>query len=259
MKKIFIALTLGFFSFAQNSSAQTIAQDWTKTDCDGTEHHLYAELDAGNVVVMDFAMTHCVPCAVATTAFQKLDEKFGITNPGKLKHYGMGYINSYTCDDLNGWKSDNNFDLPVMTQCASDVAFYGGMGMPTIVIVGPDHKVYYKKQGFVQKDTVAMIAAIQKAFGSASVASGISRNDIRVAGFGAEQSLQFSLREPLVADIQIFDMLGKISATLASNSSIPQGQYVLPLKQANLHSGTYIIRIAAKSGEIISLPLSIAK
>src|SRR5437762_2663869 len=107
MKKIFIALTLGFFSVAQNSNAQTTAQDWTKTDCDGTEHHLYAELDAGNVVVMDFAMTHCVPCAVATTAFQKLDAKFGITNPGKLKHYGMGYINSYTCADLNGWKTDN--------------------------------------------------------------------------------------------------------------------------------------------------------
>src|SRR5205807_2657786 len=108
-----------------------------------------------------------------------------------------------------------NFDLPVITQCASDVAFYGGMGMPTIVIAGPDHKIYYKKQGFVQKDTVAMIAAIQKAFGAASVASTLSRNDIRVTGIGSEQSLYFDLSEAVTANIQILDLLGKSAAVIA--------------------------------------------
>src|SRR5882724_13557565 len=144
---LFAVLVLAFGSSVK---AQTTAADWTKSDCAGTSHHLYSELDSGNVVIMDFAMTNCIPCATATAALAELDKKFAVSNPGKLRHYGMGYLNAYTCRDMLSWKTQNNFTLPVITGCAADVKFYGGMGMPTIVIVGgADHRVLYNKQGFV--------------------------------------------------------------------------------------------------------------
>ena len=161
MNKYFILAAAFAVSMLGSVHAQTVAQNWTKSDCDGNSHTLFTELDSGCIVIMDFAMTHCIPCKIATIALTQLDSKYSASHPEKLRHYAMGYINSYTCDDMAQWKLDGNFTIPTMIKCAADVQNYGGMGMPTIVIVGgKDHKILYKRQGFVSKDTIAMIAAI---------------------------------------------------------------------------------------------------
>ncbi|MBS1561442.1 MAG: hypothetical protein JSS89_07540 [Bacteroidetes bacterium] len=41
--------------------AQTV-MNFQRTDCNGTMHDLYADLDAGNVVVLEFFMQGCAPC-----------------------------------------------------------------------------------------------------------------------------------------------------------------------------------------------------
>ena len=262
MKKTFFifGLLMVFFCCAQNTTihAQTVASDWTKTDCDGNMHNLYSELNAGNVVVMDFAMMNCIPCAVATTAFAKLDQKFSVTHPGKLKHYGMGYIDSYSCTDLNSWKSQNNFTLPVMTKCAADVKFYGGMGMPTIVIVGgPNHKVFYNKQGFVQKDTAAIIKAIENAFASAAVASSNSSESLSVYPNPSANSasLQIDCLKDETRQIELYSANG-VNMLSIFNGRLGTGKHTMNFSTKALASGKYYINVTT-AGKTSVLPLTI--
>ena len=62
--KPYISTFLVVCLFVGNSFGQVIpAEDWTQTDCNGVEHNLFSELDAGEVVLMEIVMLDgCVPC-----------------------------------------------------------------------------------------------------------------------------------------------------------------------------------------------------
>src|SRR4051812_35007570 len=98
--KNFIAFffVCSFLLLASAVAQSQSIQNWTKTDCDGQKHTLFSELDSGNVVIMDFAMTHCLPCSTATAALTQLHAGFEATNPGNVRHYAIGYIDDYTCN-----------------------------------------------------------------------------------------------------------------------------------------------------------------
>ena len=55
MKKTLLLLSAIVFVI-NFSNAQTTAQDWTKTDCNGISHQLFTELDNGNCVILAFDM-----------------------------------------------------------------------------------------------------------------------------------------------------------------------------------------------------------
>src|SRR5947207_1846826 len=113
----FLLLTCVAGAFAVRS--QTIAQDWTRTDCSG----------------VDYPGTNspCGPCKAATTALTKLHAGYAVSHPGKVQHYMLAYSDNYSCDDIAHWEKQFGFDIPSITACASDLPYYHGMGaMPTI-------------------------------------------------------------------------------------------------------------------------------
>ncbi|NOZ47978.1 MAG: T9SS type A sorting domain-containing protein, partial [Chlorobi bacterium] len=64
MKRILLQIAVVFLSlnlFAQMPDGE-IAPDWTMTDLNGVEHHLYAYLDSGYTVIIDFSAVWCNPC-----------------------------------------------------------------------------------------------------------------------------------------------------------------------------------------------------
>ena len=153
--------------------AQTTAQDWTKTDCEGNAHTLFNDLDNGKVVLMQFDMMNCTYCTVAAYNTDQIFKDFGVSNPGKVLMYSMGYTNTTVCSDMKNWKSTNGYSFPVIEKCPNEVAYYGGMGMPTIVVAGgKSHKIYYKKLGFNTSDNAAIKAAITSALADESAVEG---------------------------------------------------------------------------------------
>jgi hypothetical protein len=63
MKKLLLVLT-AVLMFAFIGQAQT-AVDFNVNDCSGINHHLFAELDAGKIVVISFVMP-CGGCIAPT-------------------------------------------------------------------------------------------------------------------------------------------------------------------------------------------------
>ncbi|MCW3126221.1 MAG: hypothetical protein JWO03_1879, partial [Bacteroidetes bacterium] len=114
--RIFLSCLITAFSFSIGY-AQTTAMDWTRNDCDSNiSHHLFAELDSGYVVQIDFDMIPTCPTCNASVHTLKpmLDDKRN-QYPNRLKYYCVGYDDSYTCSQMLNWKSAQSVDAPVFT------------------------------------------------------------------------------------------------------------------------------------------------
>ena len=113
-------------------------------------------LNDGKVVVLEYIMLGCPSCIVATEHISQLIVPFEAAHPGRVRQYMFGFIKNYTCAQLSQWKTDNNLEGTVFEDGSSQVGYYGGMGMPTIVVTATNnHTVLYRKLGFEPSDTTA--------------------------------------------------------------------------------------------------------
>lgn len=237
-----ICLTLGL-----GANAQTTAQNWTKTDCDGKSHTLFDYLYNGKVVMLQFDMMNCIYCTNAAFSTDAIYNEFQKSNPGKLVMFSMGYTNGTVCADMENWKSTNGFTFTTIEKCPNDVAYYGGMGMPTIVVLGSYGKVLYNKQGFAKSDTTGIKAAIMNGLATSAI------NDTRIN----EQSVISVSPNPVQSDINLnvdlssgqdltvslYDMLGKAVMTVPFGI-LGNGSHSLqiPIDKSKLGNGVYFIR-----------------
>ncbi len=155
-------------------AGQETAMDWTRTECgSGNEHHLFAELDSGFVIIIDFVMMGCPSCITASDALSDILSEYNLSHPGKVRFYSVGFSNSTNCSVLLNWKTANGYKHPAFEKGGAETAYYGGMGMPTIVVLGGDieHKVYYNNFGYSPSDDPAIIAAIDQAIAESNVTS----------------------------------------------------------------------------------------
>ncbi|MGV9012521.1 MAG: T9SS type A sorting domain-containing protein [Flavobacteriales bacterium] len=161
MKKLFSALlaTASILSL----QAQTTALDFTADDCDHVSHNLFSELDAGNAVILEFVMMGCQPCVTACNSLTN-DVLPNVSDPSRVKLYSIGFTDGITCLQMNDWKTTNGFTHTVFAGMSAQTTHYGGMGMPTIAVVGgPEHTVFYSDQGHSDSDNPVVLAAIEDA------------------------------------------------------------------------------------------------
>lgn len=225
------------------AKAQTTAQDWTKNDCDGNSHHLFAELNAGSVIILEYVMMDCAPCITAANGLKPIYNQFNSSHPGKVKSYSIGFSDTYTCTQLQNWKSTNNLSHTTMFPTgASDVSYYGGMGMPTIVVVGgPFHKVFYKKQGYSPSDNTTITAAINSALVATSVETPVPAEFFQVYPNPASSYIDFQLNEAAHV-MSITDLSGK---TVAKFASLSRGKHHFNL---DLQAGVYFVSLTTSNG-----------
>jgi hypothetical protein len=268
MKKIIFTSIIAVISVLSinNSFAQaTIAMDFNRADCNGTMHHLFTnDLDSGNVVILEFFMGGgCASCIAAGHTLESMKTGLLAAHPGKIRAYTSGYSNSMNCATAMSWISSNGFTSTPIDSGAAQVAYYGGFGMPTIVILaGTSHRVIYTDIGFSSSDTTAMKDSINKFFNPAST------NVANVnASFGSISlfpnpatnilSIEMQLMESGRLQIQIADITGK-TISIVGDENVKVGSFSKTINISNFANGLYMVK-ATVNGNTSYSKLTIAK
>lgn len=231
------------------SYAQTTAMNFNRPDCNGNMQHLFGDLDAGNAVIIEFFMQSCGSCVTAGDKLEAMKADLLAEFPGKIKSYAIGYTNTYNCLSNANWVSSNGYTSIPMDSGEAQVAYYGGMGMPTIVVLGggSTHAVLGTPyDGFVTSDTAKMAADIRSFLNPAAGVNCI-KTDIQPLQFYPNPSndlLNFSgnFKENSALKIDIIDLAGKQVAT-PLNEKTNAGYFKKSFSTSSLPNGSYLIRI----------------
>ncbi len=141
--------------------------NWTKKDCrTGRSYELYNQMDSGFVIVHEYVMMDCRPCITAGKGLEKIVQSLKGLYPGRIKYFQTVYEDETRCDRLEKWVQDNQFTPDALfIEGSKEVTFYGGMGMPTILVLGGGkrHKGYYKHLGYSPRENGVIIKAVRRA------------------------------------------------------------------------------------------------
>ena len=121
------------------------ATNFTVTSCAGSTHELFDDLNKGKTVVIIWVM----PCSIcingaltAQTEVQNALNQF----PGYVVFYMADDYGTTNCTTLNDWASNNGITAAtIISNKSVSMNPYGSAGMPKIIVVGPDKKVYYNE------------------------------------------------------------------------------------------------------------------
>lgn len=247
MKKLILCSLALMFTY-MISKAQTTAQDWTKTDCNGNAHHLFSELDSGKCIILAFDMIpSCQFCIDAANLLEPIVERCKLQYPSKVGFYCIGFVNSYTSDEMKNWETANGFHHDALfTKGASDVAYYGGMGMPTIVVIGKNtHQVYFNKRGISFSDTTKFKTAIQNVLSSANgVEETQSDVDIVISPNPAKGSItiQMNVDTQENSSIELVGLSGQIIQSIYSGR-VEAGLFEKTISTNHFVSGVYFLKV----------------
>jgi hypothetical protein len=222
--------------------AQTTGLDFTANDCDGAPHQLFADLDAGNAVIIDLVMMNCQPCVTASHGITD-DVIPNTSDPSRVKFYSIGYTNSITCSQMNTWKTTNGFTHPVFAGMSAQTTYYGGMGMPTVIVLGGGaHTVFYNELGYSASNNPALIQAINDALGAQV---GIAESTIAQVAISPNPATdRLSLTDKRWIRATISDAQGRLAwsggivAGIIDILALPAGMYVVNMTDASGAQGT---------------------
>ncbi len=247
-----------FLSHPVVAQVPTTASDFTLTDCDGTAHNLFSTLDKGDVVAMEVVMG-CLPCVQGRKALAKIEAEYAATHPGKFHIYTFGFTSSVDCSSIQQWMTSNNVSGVSFAGDDGVNTDYGASGgMPTIILVGgSDHKVLYWKQGFANKDTVAMKTAIAKILTQASVASSNSNESLSLYPNPSANSTSLKIN-CLTSDTRQAALYNTNGVNVLSifDGKLSVGEHTINFSTNALASGKYYLHVTT-AGKTSVLPLTI--
>lgn len=236
MKKLFSALlaTASILSL----QAQTTALDFTADDCAHVSHNLFSELDAGNAVILEFVMMGCQPCVTACTSLTN-DVLPNVSDPSRVKLYSIGFTNAITCLQMNDWKTTNGFTHSVFAGMSAQTTHYGGMGMPTIAVLGgSEHTVFYSQQGHSASDNPVILAAIEDAL---TAGVGIAEMNSEVVQIHPNPVVDvIDIDGSKWTNGRVFDVQGRE----VMNESVASGK----LNVSMLKAGLYVVQLSNAAG-----------
>lgn len=259
MRKIFFVFIVLFHHCIFNSNAQT-AMPLSGPDCNGINHDLFADLDAGKAVLLHFFMDNCGSCPPPAQNIQAMANKIMSFHPGMIKGYALPYNNSTNCAAVANWVSSNGLNLYMPYDSgATQVAHYGGFGMPTVVLLGgSNHRIMFSTQSFVASDTTIMrdsiLALLQDANSLMKVADEI--NNFQVFPNPANEFVQINLdlKSNSEVNIEMNDMNGKRVVFLREVNQV--GLINKQINISALANGNYLIKVWI-NGLSISKPITV--
>ncbi len=248
MKKRLLALAIilanGFYGHSQ-----TTATDFTANDCNGISHHLFAELDAGNIIVVSFVMP-CGLCVGPTLSANNVANSYSTTHPGRVFFYVSDDAANTACTTLSSWEVSNGLFRPTTF---SDISFkesdYGIMGMPKIVVLaGQDHRIIYTQNNSL--DTGAIKSAIDAQLATTAV-SPVSKTATELTAYPNPAknyiNLNCNLSSKSNISINIFNLSGSLVKSI-DEQELSAGANTIKIDfDGQLNDGMYFLEFVTES------------
>jgi len=153
------------FTFPKSDVYNTLR--WKKKEIrSGREYDLYNQMDSGLVIIHEYVMMSCRPCITAGKGLEKIVSSMRKLYPGRIRYFQTVYEDETNAATMKKWVKENGFTPDaVFVKGAEEIKFYGGMGMPTILVLGGGkrHKGYYKRLGYSPRDNGVIIKAVRRA------------------------------------------------------------------------------------------------
>ena len=253
MKKLLFSLAFVFTTTLAIAQFGT-APDFTVTDINGEEFHLYEHLDAGKVVVLDVSATWCGPCWSfhSTHILQDLHDAYGPDGTDQIRVIFYEGDAGTTDADLNGtgsntigdWVGDATYPIVNESPLQLDLGVYAPEGFPTVSIIRPgDYEITHDVWDADNISTVE--AAINETITLGEETSGVSEEVANAAAISvfpspASTLLTVDLRntDAAIDNALITNMLGQVVAT---QKVVAGGMFELNV--ADLETGFYFVNL----------------
>ena len=239
MKRIIGIIGIIISSLSYASAQVTTAQDFTMSDCSPASQNLYTYLDNEEVVIMEFFMT-CGSCVTAGKKISAMMNAVDTDHPGLVNFWALAYTNSYTCTTCSNWVTSNSINAVPFDSGVAQIAYYGGFGMPTVVVVGgSSHQVIYNSNyDGPAGDTALIHAAIDNFFATAGVEN--INNNLKFKAYPNPTvnllNLELTLINPAQTQIEMVDMMGRVVKQI-SNKELSAGLNAIQVETHDLKIG----------------------
>ncbi len=272
MKRIFTSLVamllLLNISFAQTSLTEAV--DFDVTTVHGEEYNLFALLDEGKHVIIDFFFTTCPPCIASVPTVNDSYEKYGC-NKGDIVYLAIdaGDTNA----EVLQYETDHGGLLPSVsgTEGGGDavVGSYGIGAFPTVILIAPDRSILSQDIFPVTEtnlDAAITGAGLTENSDACSLTSSIYDLDKNVAEIVSVfpnpvsefTNLQFSVPATTDITIEVFNMMGQKVSTVSSET-YAAGLHNVEVPVTELANGAYTINLTSPEGVVAVSKISVLK
>lgn len=261
MKKS-ILLSIALIFALMISRAQTPFQ-FNGLDCNGDPVDLFADLDAGKAAILHFYMPSCGSCPPPAQKIQAMANNINAVYPGMVKGFAFPYQNSTTCTYSSNWVASNGLGMlyQPMDSGATQVAYYGGFGMPTVVLLGgaaPNRRVMFFTMSFSTNDTTIMrdsiLALLNGPTGTLDLPNEVSSFNVYPNPANNKATVTIYIKENVNLLVDITDISGKQLSIIMEEKL--NGTVEREFSTETLPNGNYFVRINL-DGKIATQKLSI--
>ncbi|MFZ4402114.1 MAG: T9SS type A sorting domain-containing protein [Bacteroidales bacterium] len=224
-----------------------IAPNFNSNDCNGTNYDLYAQLDAGKVIVVCWVMP-CSSCISGAKTSYNVVQSFQTSNPNKVFYYLCDDYGDTPCASINSWANSNSIPASAsslrFSNSAISMSNYGSIGMPKITVIGgSSHSIFYNVNGTV------VGTELQTAISNALNANGVEENDnitseIKIFSnpVNSNLNLSFSIEIQSLVTIEMYDILGK--KVYSNAEKFNKGLNKMDINTNKLNNGIYFIKLS---------------
>jgi hypothetical protein len=253
MKTIKKSLLILALLVSGNSLAQTNATAASPVDCNGVTHDLFAEMDAGKIIVIGWTMP-CATCASPLLDVHNAVLNFAISDPGVVEYWLTDDFANTDCNSIQGWCSTNGITNATIFSSAELSMFdYGTTGMPKVVVVGcTDHKVYYNRND--SPTGAGVTDAVNQALSDIAASCQLGNDELNKSKFdlscypnpaNSQIIVSFNMATAENVSLEVLDLNGAILKRMdVEKSKVLEGNVLVDVK--DLKGGVYLLKIVSK-------------
>ncbi|MDO9512440.1 MAG: T9SS type A sorting domain-containing protein [Bacteroidales bacterium] len=266
MKKLLLILTIIFTIHLNPLSSQVLvdtAVDFSLYSTHNVLLQLYPTLDSNKIVVIDFFNTSCGPCSLFAPDVQKIYEDYGY-NQADVRVWGLDWGN--TNAGIISWDSTYGITYPTVSggEGGSNLVNnqYGVQSRPTVVIITPDHLIYYDLNMLGTEPCYRNIDSLLSiALGSLTAVKEIPRAvsptlSMKIAPNPTKYYTSLKINQKGIFEVALYNLAGN---AVFSRRISSDGNYAVRIDLSMVNDGFYVLKIKSESGAVKAQRLLIGR